>query len=259
MGAYNKIKACRHGQVIFNQFDQYVGRSFDLYGEFSEGEVAMFRQIIEPDMLVLDVGANIGAHTIVMSQLVGPAGLVHAFEPQRLVYQTLAGNMAINSLTNVICHQKALGNKPGTLLVPFLDYANVANYGGLELGHWTEGEPVDIITIDSLDLPNCNFIKMDVEGMEQIALEGAVNTIKSFRPYMYVENDRKEKSDGLVRFIDSLNYDMYWHLTKIYNQNNFANNSENIFGEVVSVNMLCVPREADVEIPDMKRVEVPRS
>jgi FkbM family methyltransferase len=218
----------------------------------------MFRQIIEPEDLVLDVGANIGGHTIVMSQLVGPSGLVHAFEPQRLVYQTLAGNMAINSLTNVICHQKALGSQQGTLLVPSLDYANVGNYGGLELGNWTDGEPVDVITIDSLNLPDCNFIKMDVEGMEQSALEGAVNTINSFRPYMYVENDRKDKSDSLIRFIDSLKYDMFWHLTKLFNKDNFSNNPENVFGEVVSVNMLCVPREADVTIPDMKRVEVPK-
>ncbi len=53
-----------------------------------------------------------------------------------------------------------------SLLVPVLDVNAVNNWGGLKLGACTEGEPVEVVTVDSLDLPGCDFFKIDVEGME---------------------------------------------------------------------------------------------
>lgn len=98
--AYLKLAACRDGVMLFNPLDSFVGRSLDLYGEFSRGEAAVFDQIVAPGDTVLDVGANIGAHTLWMARRVGPAGSVIAFEPQRAVFQTLCANMALNGMTN---------------------------------------------------------------------------------------------------------------------------------------------------------------
>jgi hypothetical protein len=60
----------------------YIGRSFDLYGEYSEGEARLFARLVGPGMVAVDVGANIGAYTLVFSRLVGPSGLVVAIEAQ---------------------------------------------------------------------------------------------------------------------------------------------------------------------------------
>src|SRR5258707_14359705 len=110
---FNHLKACRYGHMLYNIHDVYVGRSLDLYGEFSEGEVGLFRQLVKPGDLVLDVGANIGTHTLFFSQRIGATGRVLAFEPQRIVFQTLCANLAINSATNVWCYPHAVGGEPG--------------------------------------------------------------------------------------------------------------------------------------------------
>ena len=59
----NQLKDCRHGKMLFNVNDVYVGRSLQSYGEYSEGECEVFRQLIRPGMTVLELGANIGSHT----------------------------------------------------------------------------------------------------------------------------------------------------------------------------------------------------
>ncbi len=95
-----RISRCRHGHMLYNLQDVYIGRSFDLYGEFSQGEVRLFSQILQPGMVALDVGANIGAHTVWMARAVGPTGRVIAFEPQRSIFEMMCANLAINAIGN---------------------------------------------------------------------------------------------------------------------------------------------------------------
>ena len=173
---FNRLKQCRHGMMIYNMNDEFIGRSLDLYGEFSEGEIGLFQQAIKPGQLVLDVGANIGAHTVWLAQAVGPTGTVLAFEPQRIVHQTLCANLALNNIVNVYAYCAAVGKTPGTIVVPSLDPLEPNNFGGVELGDGEKGEVTPVLTIDGLDLSECHFLKIDVEGMELEVLEGAVRS-----------------------------------------------------------------------------------
>lgn len=257
LGKWNRVATCRYGTMIYNRNDIYVGRSLEKYGEFSEGEGDLFRQVVKPGQVVVEVGANIGAHTVLLAILAGPKGRVHAFEPQRLVFQMLAGNMAINNLNNVFCYQKAVGNAPGSVLVPVLDCERENNWGGLGLGDWKRGEPVEVITLDGLNLHACDFLKIDVEGMELEVLQGATGLIERYRPVIYAENDRKVKSGELIRFLDSLGYDLYWHKPPLFRADNFRGNQENIFGNTVSINMLCVHRSRPSSITGFTKVSVP--
>ena len=125
---------------------------------------------------------------------------------------------------------------------------------------WASGskvERVPVVTVDSLRLARCNLIKIDVEGMEQSVIEGATETLAKFKPLLYVENDRKEKSAALVRLIDSLGYDMYWHLPPLFNAQNFLNNPQNVFDNIVSMNMICVHKEIPHQMQGFQQVEVP--
>lgn len=255
---FNRLKDCRYGRMLYNVNDMYVGRSLDLYGQFSEAEVEVFRQIVRPGDVVLDAGANIGAHTVFFARATEPKGAVFAFEPQRLVFQLLCANVALNDFIHVWCYPCALGEKPGTILVPTLRPDRENNFGGLSLEGRTRGEPVQVIRADSLPIASCRLIKIDVEGMELSALKGCTGLIERFGPALYVENDRAEHSTELIRFIDSLGYDQFWHLPPLYDPNNFLRNPANVFGDIVSRNMLCLRRGTYTGNLPLPRVDVPR-
>ena len=103
-------------------------------------------------------------------------------------------------------------------------------------------------------LNRLKLLKIDVEGMEISVIKGASELIKKFRPMIYVENDRQEHSKELIELLWSLDYKMYWHLPKLYNENNFFNDKENIFGNIVSVNMFCIHKDSNIKILDMTEV-----
>lgn len=206
---------------------------------------------------MLDIGANIGAHTLFFAQAVTNQGSVLAFEPQRILFQTLCANMALNSKSNVYCYQAALGETAGQLTVPQFDFTQVNSYGSLSLDQGLPGESVPVMTVDGFNLPACHFMKIDVEGMEELVLKGARQTIDRYRPILYVENDREHKSASLIRFIAGLNYKMYWHLPPLYNPDNYFGNADNIFGGIKSVNMFCVHRELPINLDGFREVSGP--
>ncbi|MCE9529024.1 MAG: FkbM family methyltransferase [Planctomycetales bacterium] len=253
-GEINRLIRGRHGLTLYNKHDKYIGRSLELYGEFSQLEVELFEQVVRPGSVVVEAGANIGSHTVPLARLVGEAGRVHAFEPQRTVFQTLCANVALAGLTNVHCHYGTVGEAAGEIVVPPIDYRQENNFGGLALGEFKQGEKVPVVTIDSLHLAACHFLKADVEGMELAVLRGAKATIEKFKPILYVENDRQEKSAALVQQIRELGYKLYWHRPPLFNPGNYFENRENIFGSVISANMLCIHSSVKASISGLKEV-----
>ncbi len=256
---FNCLKRCRHGFMLYNQHDMYIGRSLDKYGEFSEGEIELFQQIVHDGDVVVEVGANIGAHTIALARAVGVKGRVYAFEPQRVVFQTLCANVALNSLSNVECHNVAVGAAPGELFVPPLPPDVETNFGGLGLGEYRTGERRPVVTLDDVGVVRCRLLKIDVEGMEQSVLIGAAELIRHCRPILYVENDRADRSAALIDHIMGLDYRLFWHLPPMFHLANYFGNTENVFGRIVSVNMLCVPRELNFVGNDLSEITGPNS
>lgn len=252
-----RLKHCRHGPMMFFAGDTHIGRSLDLYGEHSEPEIALFRQFLRPGMTAVDVGANIGTHTVPFAQSVGPSGRVLAFEPQGVLHQVLCGNAALNKCGNVTAEHKALGAQTGTVVVPWLDYAREGNFGALELGAWTQGDAVPVTTLDSYALDACHLIKIDVEGMERDVLEGARAAISRHQPLLYVENNKPERSKDLIAWLLANQYRPYWHLPPLFNPKNFFGETNNVFGFTISVNMLCVPKSKPSRVEGLKEITSP--
>jgi len=234
---------CRYGQMIYPARDEYVGRSLALYGEFSEGEAEVFKALVSPGDIVVEAGANIGAHTVLLARLAGNMGAVLAFEPQPMLFQTLCANLALNNIINVRTEKQGLGDRVQTLHIPVLDYGAKHNFGGVSLDLVDEGIAVPIKRLDSFNIQQCALIKIDVEGMERQVIEGGANMIYNLRPMLYVENDRREKSSELIKFLLAMDYLPWWHVTPLFNKDNFAGNTENVFAGTVSINMLCIPKE----------------
>lgn len=241
---FNRLARLRDGYCLYNRNDLYIGGSIAHYGEFSSLESRMLCGLCNEGDFVIEVGANIGAHTLPLARRVGPGGAVLAIEPQRLVFQNLCANVAINSLRNVHCFWAAAGAAEGKITVPEPDPQQSGNFGGVSLLGEAQGFVVDCLVLDGfVSLPRLKLVKIDVEGMESEVIAGAHRLLEKFKPLLYVENDRPEKSEALMRQLDQLGYDLYWHLPPLYNPENFYGDAENRFPGIVSVNMICVHRE----------------
>ncbi len=246
----------RHGMMRFFPKDAYVGRSLALYGEYSDDEHRLAAMLVDTGDVVVEAGSNIGAHTVPLARTVGPTGLLHAFEPQRVVHELLAHNLAANGLHNVILHRAAVGGSPGQVTVPIPDYGQHGNFGAVSMGA-IDGEPVPVETIDGLGLDRLALLKADVEGMEALVIEGAARSISRFRPALYLENDREEHSADLIALLQGLGYRLWWHIVPIYNPANHAGNAFNAFPGVVSVNLLGLPEGRPCPLPTLPPVTGP--
>jgi FkbM family methyltransferase len=131
-------------------------------------------------MKVFDIGANIGYYTAYFSRRVDVSGLVVAIEPTSRGTRLLRANAALCE-TNVVALQAAIGAEPG--------YAHFIENKALDIstvrfGATKDKSSVEVITIDKLsnDYGNPDLIKIDVEGAELHALNGACKTLSSERP-----------------------------------------------------------------------------
>ena len=219
------------------------------YGEFSELESLFFSQIIRAGDCVVEVGANIGAHTVSLARQVGSQGHVIAIEPQPPIFRIMCANLALNSVTNVTTVQCGCGEKESVFYVPEIDYApvGVTNFGGVslapELGTG-RGAEVRVRSLDDVvGTRRVDVLKIDVEGMEEDIIKGAENLLRDSRPLLYVENDRVEKSRSLILQLQALDYRLFWHGPLLFNTANYFNDDENIYEGLASMNMFCVPRE----------------
>ena len=255
ISSYIATTVCRHGTFLFNRNDTFVGRSLELYGEWCEAEIELLAQVVKPGDVVLDVGANIGTHAVPFSRMVGDSGCVVAFEPQRLIFQNLCANLALNGLCNVVAHEVGVGREAGWVLVPVLDPRQEFNFAALAISGHTAGAMVKVVRVDDLKLTRCNLIKVDVEGMEVDVLAGAASTIERFRPVLFVENNTIERSRPLLEMLQSLNYVAWWHIRRYFNPTNFFGNTQNVFESIQpEANLLCFHKDTPADVDGLVRV-----
>ena len=253
-----RLKKCRRGYMLFSMNDTTIGRLFDTYGEFSEPEVEMLGKLVRPGDTVIEVGANIGALTVPLAQFVGPEGNVVAFEPQRVLFQNLCANIALNGLTNVRTFNAAVGRESGSVTLPKINYAAPGMFGAHTIEGATDGEQVQLVVLDKVvSTKSCRLMKIDVEGMEEQVVLGATELIKQHQPILYVENDRKDKSPGLIKALLDLGYKLYWHLPPLSRDNNFFGHEKNFLPNMISINMLCAPPGLTVAGMDALQIKNP--
>ncbi len=255
MSDFAEVKLCRQGTFLFNRNDTFVGRSLELYGEWCEAEIELLDQVVKPGDVVLDVGANIGTHVVPFSRMVGDGGCVVAFEPQRLVFQNLCANLALNGICNVVAHEVGVGREAGWVQVPVLDPRQEFNFAALAISGHASGAMVKVVRIDDLKLTRCNLIKVDVEGMEVDVLTGATATLERLKPVLFVENNTIEGSRPLLEMLKSLNYVAWWHIRSYFNPTNFFGNTQNVFESIQpEANLLCFHKDTPADVDGLVRV-----
>lgn len=252
-----KTLKTRHGPMMALATDRFITGSLETYGEFSGAEWQMLAQIVKPGHTVVEVGANIGTHSVPLARACFP-GPLYLFEPQQRVFQILCANLALNDIKNALAYPEACAETEGFVVVPVIDYSAPGNFGGVSVspeGSGVRGLKVRATPLDSLELAACHLIKIDVEGFEAQVVRGAARTIARHRPVLYVENDRREGQHALISLIASLGYRLYWHKPPLFQPNNFNGVAEDIFGRVVSLNMLCLPNERKTVVTDLELID----
>jgi FkbM family methyltransferase len=184
--------------------EDHISKTLYLYGLWDShlhDVTRVFCQGVEAP-LILDIGANLGAYAVpVAREIQASGGVVYCYEPQRIVYYQLCGNIFLNRLDNVEAIQQAIGDRDGTAEIPSMNFDRACNIGAFSMdedvrkntGHMNEFEPgsarqVPMRRLDSMTFPKPpTLIKLDVEGLELAVLTGGVAFLErnAFPPLLF--------------------------------------------------------------------------
>lgn len=172
---YVEINGCR---LFLPRHDDGVSDSLRFEHEWEPEMTREFEAAVRPGMTVLDLGANIGYHSILASRLVGPRGRVLAFEPDPANLELLRRNIQANGCTNVEVFPCAVGPREGTVDLNLCD-SNTGSHSTVYIPQGTRGTvTVRMVRLDDfLPAEKPDVVKMDIEGSEAGALDGMVRLL----------------------------------------------------------------------------------
>jgi FkbM family methyltransferase len=184
--------------------------------------VNLIKHTIRPGDVCLDLGANVGAHTLVMAHATGPTGRVIALEPHPQICDRLLQNVSLNRLSNVTVVAAALSDTNGSIdLYGFADDAFHQGISSLLPGQEAKlrirARAVRGFTLQrECNIESCDFLKIDVEGAEGLVLAELGELISGHRPVIICEYRRHQwekfgRSAGpVIDELKRLNYDIYY-------------------------------------------------
>jgi FkbM family methyltransferase len=223
MSSPNVVANSKYGPIIVNVNDKFITKSIITNGSWADHEIELITQLVncrlnsKQHVVFYDIGANIGTHTMALAKIFGDRITIKAFEAQSAIYNMLCGTMALNNLRNVKCYNNAVSNADQVIEIALPDYMIENNFGGLELvqpnisdNHNMVKKGTEVVRtmiIDSLE-EHVDLIKIDVEGMEHLVVDGAKNTINSSRPICFVEVFKTD-TNMVLDFFRSRNYVIY--------------------------------------------------
>lgn len=197
-------------------------------GTYEPNELYYFSQYLAPGMTVLDIGANEGLYTLLAASVIQNDGLVVAFEPSPRELQRLQANLDLNQTKADMAPVKvlpiAISDRNGNHA---LKLAESTHSGQNTLGEFTyqiDCEAVVEVEVRRLDdlmpelkLASIDVIKMDIEGAEYAALQGAKQTLEQFHPLLLLEviddalQKQQSSADQVLQFLHSLGYHVFYY------------------------------------------------
>ncbi len=179
------------GEFYILENDDTIGPVIATTGQWAPEDIEVFKVLCDPSSVAIDVGANIGHHSVVLSNLVGANGFVYGFEPQRLVNQIAVSNLVLNGICNCNVKLIGLGNKKESIRLFPINYFDKNNFGAL--GVDVDGKLGELIPVSTLDDEiveehrNISFLKIDIQGFDYYCLLGAEQILKHSKPSIFCE------------------------------------------------------------------------
>jgi FkbM family methyltransferase len=224
VGKTDRVEVERQGLRWALDLGEGIDFSIYLLGAFEPGTQETLRKLAKPGDIVLDIGANIGAHTLGIAQSVGPQGRVFAFEPADFAYEKLCRNLALNPALAVrtFPQQTLLAASATDRSEPQI-YASwpLQNCAAVHPKHRGQLVSTARASVDTLDsfaarnqLERLDLIKMDVDGHELPVLQGACKTLGRLRPILvmeispYVHAEHNHSFAEFVALLKSFSYSL---------------------------------------------------
>ena len=203
------------GAALDLEFSDVSTASAIYFGAYEEEEVKKIFKYVKRGMTVLDIGAHIGYFALLMAHLVGPDGLVFAFEPNPSTYTQLKTNLAINphlSDGRIKILQSALGEDQGvqSFFCPISGYEGLAGLKDTKRAPINQVSKVEVDTLDNFavthNLKRIDFIKMDIEGAEYDVLKGSEKVLNELHPIILFEACELNTEPYGYRVFEELQY-----------------------------------------------------
>lgn len=192
-----------YGVSFDGWLDRHIDRQVYFYGAYERNEIDFVYDWVRQtnrDQVLLDIGANIGHHSLAFSRLFKQ---VHAFEPNPVVADEFLTRIERNNVTNIRVHRVGLWNTDATLKFHVPPIANTG-LGSFKDGFHMEGEPEATVLLDvrrgdkllaESGVVEVDVIKIDVQGAEKEVLEGLRPLIARTRPLIWMEITEPTRSD----------------------------------------------------------------
>jgi FkbM family methyltransferase len=180
--------------------DTFINECLEKYGHWEKPTMDICRSYLKSDSYVIEVGAHIGSHTVILSDICKD-GVVYSFELQKLIFQLLNANLLLNTCKNVYTYMEAASDENKIESIGEIDYQNMTKFnsglGSLNAVRQYQGYPINIISLDHKfsEIKKLDLIKIDAEGHEVPVLKGAKELIKKFKPLILTEFDVKNKQE----------------------------------------------------------------
>ncbi len=198
-------------KVYYNPMRSGVGWVAFFNKSFEQEELDQCKKIIKNDDVIIDIGANIGSHSLYFSSL-APNGIVYSIEPSRITFEYLLKNIKYKE--NIIPLSVAVSNSNEILNFYECDNDVMSGLKNTNRSNITYINKVPAVKMDNLcDLLNIqklDFVKIDVEGLETEVIQGFLQTLSKFKPIVFCEiysgENSNPDSDKTINLIVSLGY-----------------------------------------------------
>jgi FkbM family methyltransferase len=224
LGLQNKTQFKRGGINWDLDLSQGIDFAIFLQGGFEPETIKTYKKHVVPGSVVLDIGANIGAHALPLASMVGNKGKVIAFEPTDYAYEKLTRNIELNQelkLRITAIQAMLVGSnqdiKPESIPSSWsLEQNDSSNKHPVHLGEYQSLEKARMLRLDDWcnekKLDRLDLVKIDVDGYEIDVLKGAVNTLNKYTPIImmefmpYIFEERGHSFQQLLELLKSLKY-----------------------------------------------------
>jgi FkbM family methyltransferase len=198
------------GARISLGYREIIGRRLILQGYFENAEIAAAKSFVAPGSTAIDVGANVGLFTLILSSYVGAEGHVIAVEPLPDNHRRLRRHLARNEVVNVFVEEVAVGCAEGEAEIRTDTDPALATAKPLRDASAAGAIVVPMSSLDTIwtraGCPLVSYIKLDVEGNEAAALTGAARLITQCRPIIMAEANTSERLLELEAVIHPFGY-----------------------------------------------------